>query len=700
MFGHKRKIIIVTLAAITLSAIIAIVYTEMNSRKAIRALSESLIQSESSQEGILFNQDLKEVERLTQELVSLVEDSFDFKAFQTTENYMNHYVDKLDESVRTKAQNARLTKSCYVFFLPELDQQPHDIWYADLNSDGQVERQKSFPLSYYDGDVKWKQWYYQPLMTKKPFWTDPYIGTIESDQDVIYFSYTAPIIVDNKVIAIAGTDYYFNNMKASLDKYSLKRKSETILVNKDFNVLIHPTISFGVNLFDYFTSIDSNIKDLVKTTQEGKIAYSAPNNERKMLFYKQLDNGWYLLFSLNVSDILEKQFGNETSLWISLVIGLLIFLSVVYYVMRQMMLPVAHVRKGLQNMLMNDFEHVISVHDMQCSDEFGELAKAAESLRLMWKEKYEQSRLNEEEMSALIEAKTLELTKTNEFLELSLAQLQEQNSEMNIATEKYEDQLSRIQMLQDRLFKSEQLASLSYILVGLAYDLNSPIGNSTTMVSYLKSERSNLARKLQSQQLKKQDLSDFMSVLEESLELLERNMLIASNQVTQFKRLSSGQNHNVKNEFLLKETIRSIFNQSTSGNANQNIRMNLQMPEVAIIADQGAFIQVLSNLIRFSVSYSYQEVPKGIIAVRGEIIDENSLLMTYEDFGHTLPATVLETAFVPYLTTQFQEQPQIVQLNICYHLITKVFEGSIRVEPHTEEGNKFYMVLKVKIAKG
>ncbi len=700
MFRHKRNIIIVTLVAITLSALIAIVYTEMNSHRAIRTLSEDLIQAESSQEGTLFNQDLREVERVTHELVSLVEGSFDLKAFQTTDNYMNQYVASLDESVHEKAQNARLTKSCYVFFLPELDQAPHDIWYADLDSNGQVERQSTFPLSYYDGDVKWKQWFYMPLATKKPFWTDPYIGTIESDQDVIYFSYTAPIIVEDKVIGIAGTDYYFNNMKTSLAQYSLKRKSETILVNKDFNVLIHPSISFGVNLFDYFTSIDSTYKKLVKTTTEGKIAYSTPNNQRKMLFYKQLDNGWYLLFSLNASDILEQQFGTEISLWVSLFIGLLFFLSGVYYVMRHMMMPVVHVREGLQNMLMNDFEQAISVHDMQCSDEFGELAKAAESLRLMWKEKYEQSRLNEEEMGALIEEKTLELTKTNEFLELSLAQLQEQNSEMNIATEKYEDQLSRIQLLQDRLFKSEQLASLSYILVGLAYDLNSPIGNSTTMISYLKSERSNLARKLQSEQLKKQDLTDFMAVLDESLELLERNMIIASNQVTQFKRLSSGQNHSVKNEFSLKETIRSIFNQSTSGNANQNIRMNLVIPDLTIFADQGAFIQVLSNLIRFSVSYSYQKTPKGIIAVRGEIIDESSLLMTYEDFGHNLPATALETAFVPYLTTQFQDQPQIVQLNICYNLITKVFEGSIRVESQTEMGNKFYMVLKVKIAKG
>lgn len=699
MYRHNRKIIALIVSAISLVIVAAFGFMTYSHQKNVRDLAEQLIEAESNNKSIQFNQELRAVEIMTEELVSLVQSSFSLEQLKSQDDYMAAYVKSIEGRVKLQAQNAALTKSAYVYFLPQLDQKPHDIWYADLNGDGQVERQKSFPLSYYDGDVKWKQWYYLPLETRKPYWTDPYIGTIESDQDIIYFSYTAPIIVEGKVIAIAGADYYFNNMKAALDQYNLKRKSETFLVNKDFNVLIHPSISFGVNLFDYYPSLDRALINEVAQNKTGKFTYSAQGNDQQMMFYSQLENGWYLMFSLSDGEVAAQNGLQEMQSWLVLVLAILGVLTLLFILMRNLLLPLNRVRQSLQRMLTHTYDQPLPITDLRRKDDFGELARAVEQLRHMWQTTYSQMKQAETEMAETIQEKTQELLKTNEFLELSLTQLQEQNSEMNIANEKYELQLTKLQLLQDRLFKSEQLASLAYILLGLAYDLNSPIGNSTTMISYLKSERSNTMRKLQADQLKKQELIDFMTTLEESLELLERNMTMASKQVVQFKRLSSGQNHYVKSVFPLKDTLSFIFNQSTNGLDHMNLRLNVNVPDISVLADQGAFIQVFSNLLRYSIGFSYHQSSKGLIAIQGELLDESSVMLTYEDYGNTTPKAVLDTAFVPYLTTQFQEQPQIVQLNICYHIVTKIFEGSIRFEPQAENGNRFYMVLKLKITK-
>jgi signal transduction histidine kinase len=536
-----------------------------------------------------------------------------------------------------------------------------------------------------------------PIATKKPYWTEPYIGTIESDQDLIYFSYTAPVIVNGKIIGVAGSDYYFNKMKESLDQYNLKRKSDVILVDKNFNILVHPEISSGVNLFSYLINVDQKSIQNMKSSELGRFKYFGNDKQGRIMFYKRLDNDWYLIFTMSEAVIKDSVIGVGNVRILILVLISLLIIGLLQIGLVRLIKPLNRIKDSLMRMTDDHYDLEMSKPDIMRRDEFGDMAKSVEQLRVVWQERFSQEKISHQEMESLIEEKTLELKKTNEFLELSLEQLQEQNAETNIATEKYEDQLIKMQMLQKRLFQSEQLASLSYILIGLAYDLNSPIGNSTTMISYLKSERRNMIRKFNDGQLKKQELDDFMMMLEESLELLDRNMTIASNQVIQFKRLSSGQSQHSKTEFKLKETLNSIFNQCLIGMDKGNLRINLMMPELLILSDLGAFIQVFSNLIRYSINHSYFQVPKGMIAIHGEVIDDTSLLLTYEDFGNATSTSMLETAFVPYLTTQFQEQPQIVQLNICYHIITKIFEGSIRFESQGDEGNKFHMVLRVKI---
>lgn len=693
----NKKIIIFIVIGIVVLSVLGINYVDYIRITLFSNVAEELILAESNSEGILFNQDLKGVERVTNEVVNLVENSFDEKAFLTESDYMERYKKQIEKQIEQSAQNAPFAKSAYVFFRPEMNQKPHDVWYADLDFDGVVERQEQFPLDYYDGDVKWKQWYYVPIATKKPYWTEPYIGTIESDQDLIYFSYTAPVIVNGKIIGVAGSDYYFNKMKESLDQYNLKRKSDVILVDKNFNILVHPEISSGVNLFSYLINVDQKSIQNMKSSELGRFKYIGNDKQGRIMFYKRLDNDWYLIFTMSEAVIKDSVIGVGNVRILILVLISLLIIGVLQIGLVRLIKPLNRIKDSLMRMTDDHYDLEMSKHDIMRRDEFGDMAKSVEQLRVVWQERFSQEKISHQEMESLIEEKTLELKKTNEFLELSLEQLQEQNAETNIATEKYEDQLIKMQMLQTRLFQSEQLASLSYILIGLAYDLNSPIGNSTTMISYLKSERGNMIRKFNDGQLKKQELDDFMTTLEESLELLDRNMTIASNQVIQFKRLSSGQSQQSKTEFKLKETLNSIFNQCLIGMDKGNLRINLMMPELLILSDLGAFIQVFSNLIRYSINHSYFQVPKGMIAIHGEVIDETSLLLTYEDFGNATSTSMLETAFVPYLTTQFQEQPQIVQLNICYHIITKIFEGSIRFESQGDEGNKFHMVLRVKI---
>lgn len=695
MYKLNRKLIIISLSCIFCISFGAISYVEMISNATLIDAAKETLRYESDRQALLFNRDLREVERTTSDLVKLVETSFDEDAFFREPNYIESYIQQIEKNVKRSAQEARLSKSAYVYFVPEMDQKPHDIWFADLNFDGVVERQTTFPLSYYDGDVKWKQWYYMPYTTQKPYWTEPYLGTIEADQDIIYFSYTAPIVVRGHVVGVAGADYYFNQVKESLSHFSFDGKGYAILVDQNFKVLIHPEISSGVNLLEYEGGKYAEMMEKIKLQSSGPLEYSGGKNREDILYYNQLDNGWYLMLGMNHDEMAQTAHALDLVKWGVVLAGTVIGFFILFTALKRNSHPILAIKESLDQMRQGNYDHEVAIEHLIQKDELGEIAKTVEQLRCALKEKYSSHLDQHEALAEVVREKTLELSKTNEFLEISLAQLQEQNAEMNIANEKYESQLEKLQQLQIRLFQSEQMASLAYILVGLAYDLNSPIGNSTTMISFLKSERNNLLRKIKDNQLKKQDLDEFTATLGESLDLLERNLALAINQVTQFKRLSSGHDRHLESDFRLKETLAFLFSQSTLGTVH-NIRLNLSVPDINIRCDLGAFIQVFSNLIKYSLQYSYDNAIKGMINIKCEEIGPGSLMFVYEDFGIATPAELVETAFVPYLTTLFQEQPQIVQLNICYHLITKIFEGSIKYEHCGDEGNRFYMMMKIE----
>lgn len=692
----KRLLIAVVLcvAAITLTSI---GYVESGIKDQLKLASMNQMDIMSKNQSMLFNEDLRHVENTTSELTRMIHASFDMNRFNTEPGYLEIYKNKISKDVKEIAEASAISHSAYVFFLPEMEQKSHSVWYADLDFNGKVELQPELKLSYFDGDQGSKRWFYEPISTRVGFWTEPYQGNLEKNRSIIYFSYTAPVIVDGKVIAVVGNDYYFNQMRDQISKFNLNGKGYALLIDEKQKVLIHPSISSGVNMNDYKNGIYLPLLEEMKLQSDGLISYKWDNNENKIMSYHRLENQWTLIITISETEIFSEIANFGQMKWLILLIGLLVTTVVIYQILRYSTEPMNQISMLVNRISAGNYTDDFNVASIHRKDEYGEVLRALEVLRMDLKKKSSNFILDQDQLENLLDEKHDALVKTNEYLELSLGQLQEKNSEMSIVFEKYEKELERAQKLSERLFSSEQQASMSFILTGLAHDLNSPLGNSMTMASYIKSERENLSRKLVDGSLRKNDFEEFLATLKESIELIERNINTASNQVVQFKRLSGGQSTFYASEFSVKECLVMIFSQVNLSVTDHLIRLNLSNVDFKVRADQGAFIQVFSNLMKFSLSHSYIHQSKGMIHIKGEKISENSVQFTYEDFGNTSTDQSLERAFVPYLTTAFQNEPHMIQLNICYHVIHKSFEGSIHFEKDNEQGHKFYMIMRMNI---
>lgn len=693
----SRKITLaIVLSAIVISFLITI-SIEVVVNKIVDDTTRDNLSLLSEKNSVEFNSELLKVETQANSLANLVESSFDLDSFKTTDNYLDQYKLFLEPIIKKMAQENEISHSAYVFFLPELDNKAHDVWFADLDLNGVVERQDQFPLSYYDGDLEWKQWYYQPIMTKKAFWTEPYVGTVDADRDIIYFSYTVPIMLKGKVIAVAGSDYYFNTMKEKLEKFKYKKSGYAALVNKQDKFLIHPTLASGVSLRELNNKQYVFIADKIRNSNEGFIDYRWIDNNEKIMSFNRLRNDWVIIFTLEKRDMFSDLEALKLYRVGVLLLGSIIVLIAASYLAKKLSKPIEVIREDLLAMGEGNFDNLLSMKYEGRSDEIGDLVHSVLIMNKRLKASFDTFKDQSSTLEAEVENRTRELIKTNEYLELSLGQVEEQHSELMLHSERSEQALNRVKDIERKLIETEKRASMAYLVNGMAQDLNTPIGNSLTLITYLNSELLTIQKRHKNKTLTQTEFEEFVKSTLESYQLLISGLNGSAELITQFKRMSGDRYIDIKSAFRINEFINMIFSSMKAYYPDHQITLKLDSKDYFIIADIGAFSQLFSNLIENTIKHAYSEFERGMVQIKIERIDEVSLMITYEDFGKGMPVEVTKAMFIPYYSMNVANYTGGMGLNIVYNLVTKAFKGSITLDENTENGVKYYILLQVAI---
>jgi len=689
----NRIVLVITLLTILVSLTMEFVIIN-RSFEIVEIESKKRLQEMAGRIGSDFDFEVREVESIRQQVNELVESTFDKEALQNTPGYMDSYKEQLAPTIKRMAEGARGSRSVYVFFDPDLDGQTHDIWFADLHNTGIVTRQEEFERSFYETPSPEKDWYFKAKDLKRPYWTDPYRGNVYFDNHLIYISHTAPIIIDGLFVGVAGSDFYFDDLRNQISDIRLYDTGYAVLFNDNLEAIIHPTLQEGVALREIDGGNYAWLADEIELTS-GVIEYTWIDGTEKMIASKRLLNNWIISVAPSKNEVYQSVENMRRIMVLVAVAGGFIAAVVGLLIGKRIVKPIEEIVLDINKIGLGDYETNIDEKYRDRNDEVGVLANSVERMRITQKLSFDEISKHNTELEKRVRIRTEELTHTNEHLEESMAKLEEKQAEMTLANAALEDALEVTRMTQKQLIESEKIASLGYLVGGIAHEINTPVGNSVTLVTYMQRESETISKKLKSGAILKKELNDYIGSTQLATDKIYKNLRITSDLVNRFKELAAGESQESVIHFNIADYLHLILRSMGIPSQYSLIKVDIEGdPALEIYSDAGKFSQIFTNLLSNSLHHGFNNGMKGQISIQYEKVNDD-LFIKYEDDGMGIESENLDSIYTPFFTTKFSGETKGLGLNIVYNVVTKLFKGSIRCESEVGKGTIFFIKLHV-----
>jgi PAS domain S-box-containing protein len=299
------------------------------------------------------------------------------------------------------------------------------------------------------------------------------------------------------------------------------------------------------------------------------------------------------------------------------------------------------------------------------------------------KEAEEALRQVHEQLESKVERRTEDLLAMNE-------ELQAVNKELQYT-------LENLQQTQAQLVHSEKMASLGSLVAGIAHEINTPVGVGVTATSHLQKITKDFAYLYAAGDLKRRDLTNYLTDSEEALSIIFSNLERASQLIRSFKQVSVDQSSEARRVFNIKQYLNEILLSLHPKLKRTQHKVTVQCEEkLQMDSYPGAFGQIITNLIMNSLIHAYESEQAGeltITILQGA--DKTSLI--YSDDGKGMNKDVVAQIFNPFFTTKRGMGGTGLGLYILYNLVKQQFSGTIQCESELGKGTKF--VIEIPVGK-
>ena len=597
---------------------------------------------------------------LAEDIFNAIQITFDTGLLMNQPGYLDQYEEFISPFVYRIAEKYH---NSWVYFNPYLENTGHDVWFADMNRDGIPERQPEQNLSYYENREN-KAWFFEPMDTGKALWSNPYETTIFEDKSIHWISYSIPVFIKGRFIAVTGHDFLFSDFRDNFIELSVYGSGYGILLNDRYELIIHPEFVNFENLAEIDDGRYKWMTEMLDNNENGILRYSWIDGKKMILAFSHLSNNWILAITAN-EEAIYSQFYNQIRLMgIIFFLGILITTWIVLKITSRLTLGLEQVSSIISETGRGNYENPIPAHYLTETSEIGILSRAVEEMRVRQKESFDEIQLYNENLEDLIKERTTELLNSIEELKTT----------------------------QRKLVDYKKFKATHRFLMEIAHRLNTPLGNAGMAISIIEYKIQEIQTGVKNQ-AEAPDLETIDS-MKDSLRILQSGIDESKGIISSLLSITNDFNNAESKQVNLLEIIQKSsieFNKNTpftklpALGVKTNCQRSFKMVTYPHLLGE-AFI----NLFKYSLKYGTAEDMKMAVSMdvsyrdgfyRFEYHDKTPL--KYKEFKNRI--------FEPYSIRSFKADSDGMEMYILYHIIELGLKGTIEME-EGDMGSPYFII--------
>lgn len=234
-----------------------------------------------------------------------------------------------------------------------------------------------------------------------------------------------------------------------------------------------------------------------------------------------------------------------------------------------------------------------------------------------------------------------------------------------------------------------KLAALGSLTAGVAHEINTPLGNSITMISYLENTSKITSEKFANGNLTKKDLEITFEKNHESYILIMKSLNTIVSLIERFKLLTSAKPSQNLNNVELRPFIEDLLNHKKNAQ-NKVITIDYKIDDISIFCNSDIIAIVLENLFENSIVHGFMNDNFGTIYVKAYKDTLNkTIVIEYCDNGVGISKENRDNIFTPFYSTKKNKNHVGLGLHIVFNAVTNTLDGNIELIKNDQDMDVF-----------
>jgi len=498
-----------------------------------------------------------------------------------------------------------------------------------------------------DYDVTSRPWYDVAIAAENVTLSPPYI---EWETEEIVVSSLKALRENGQNYGFVGIDIILEDIPGIIDVMKQSDSDKSYLITKN-GMYVYTDDKGKIGQSSMFEDEDvlSDYEDHILTA-DGTLKSVVIEGDNYYLVSHRLDEHDWKIVTLIDSDNVSKIVNRRSSLaFVIMMVALSICIVTVYIQIRVMTKPYSVLVDYGKDIVEGKFEIDIPNEYLHRQDDMGDLSKAFQSITDTFRNV--NTRLEEE------------IKRKNAELEAQFKILVEQ----------------------------EKQISLGYMVSGVAHEINTPVGSSLSISTYLKAETQKLEEKYSSSKMSRSDIEKYFQVHNKSVGLLIDGLTNVSEIIRNFKMISLDQVCDSKQHFALINVLNAVV--LNMKNEIDNHEVSIECDDLIIMDSYpSAVSRALSHLIMNSIKHGFEENDGGKIEIKVQARDD-TIVLFYNDNGMGMSKETIDNMYELFYTTKRSGDSIGLGMYIVAMIISQRLNGYIRFVGREFEGVAFEIEL-------